>query len=119
MVSRSRRPLLVASLHRRTACGSPNVLHLVLVGPLGAVALLTVAVALEIRVASVSLKSLTYRCIRMCEADRRAATWRIGVFQRDRRLDAYRWPLSRIPLRPLGLDNRRLELGGTSFLVGG
>jgi hypothetical protein len=52
-------------------------------------------------------------------AARRTATWRIGVFQRDRRLDACRWPLSRIPLRPLGLDKRRLELGGTSFRVGG
>ena len=61
----SRPPDVLAPI-RRTACG-PQRPSLVLVGPLNAFALLTVAMALEIRAASISLKSLTYRCIRMCE----------------------------------------------------
>ena len=76
----SRPPDVLAPI-RRTACGSPNVLHMVLVGPLNAFALLTVAVALEIRAASISLKSLTYRCIRMCERmkSRYLAHWRLST----------------------------------------
>ena len=114
----SRPPDVLAPI-RRTACGSPNVLHLVLVGPLGAFALLAVAVALE-NSGCISQPEKPHISLHSnVRADRRAATWPIAVFQRDRRLDACRWPLSRIPLRPLGLDKRRLELGGTSYRVVG